>query len=229
MSISQTQIKGTVVLNSDTGASLTVGNSTGINAITGTTNINTSGSATTTIGSANTTTVNSTTINLGTTTSNIALGALTGVGVLTLNKPITPAYAYPVASGKIGEIVSGTLIPPNAQAYANLVPKVLTTITLTTGVWLMSGSSIVNIPANSLVTQLETWIENNTTSDVYSFSCILNQQNSTATAKFIAFPMSVSIYVATTATFSQKVNVTFTGTVPTVNDYQFKTQAVRIA
>jgi hypothetical protein len=197
--------------------------------VVGTTNINVSGSSTTTIGSSNSTSLNSTTINLGTATSNIALGALTGVGATTVNKPFTPAYTYPIASGKIGAIVSGTLIPPNAQVYTNLVPKVLTTITLTPGIWLMSGSSIVNIPANSLVTQLETWIENNTTTDVFSFSCILNQQNSTATAKFIAFPMSVSIYVATTATFSQKVNITFTGTAPTVNDYQFKTQAVRIA
>jgi hypothetical protein len=170
---------------------------------------------------------------IGKTTTNIRgdvnIGSIGATPSITINNPLTPAYTYPIASGKIGEIVSGTLIPPNLQAYANLVPKVLTTITLTPGIWLMSGSSIVNIPANSLVTQLETWIENNTTADVFSFSCILNQQNSTATDKFIAFPMSVSIYVSATATFSQKVNITFTGTAPTVNNYQFKTQAVRVA
>jgi hypothetical protein len=58
MSISQTQLKGTVVLNSDAGANLTVGNATATNAITGTTNINTTGGGTTTIGTANTGTTN---------------------------------------------------------------------------------------------------------------------------------------------------------------------------
>jgi hypothetical protein len=167
----------------------------------------------------------------GTTTTTINGTATigSGSGILTLNRPITPAYTYPVSAGTIGQIVSGALIPPDGQAYANLVAKVLTTFTLTPGIWLVSGSTIVNIPAGSLVTQLETWIENNTTADVYSFSCILNQQNSTASGKFISFPISVAIYVSATATFSQKVNITFTGTAPTVNNYQFKTQGVRIA
>lgn len=305
MSLTQTQIKGTIVLNSDAGANITVGNSTATNAITGTTNINTSGTANTSIGNAgfgnvslkgqtvditqsnavniqsssagdnaktltlgNTngsfttlTTVNGrlttlgvaninatgglnstigtidsgivairgATLNIGNTTSNIALGALTGAGATTLNKPLTPAYAYPVAIGTIGQIVAGTLTPPNGQAYADNVVKVLTTFTLTPGIWLVSGSSIVNIPAGCLATQMETWIENNSNSNVFSFSGILNQQNSTLINNFVAFPISVAIFVSATATFSQKVKMRFTATAPTVNDYQFKTQGVRFA
>lgn len=72
MSISQTQIKGTVVLNSDAGANLTIGNSTATNAITGTTNINTSGTSNTTIGNTSVggiTTLSSNIISMKSTTS----------------------------------------------------------------------------------------------------------------------------------------------------------------
>jgi hypothetical protein len=72
MSISQTQIKGTVVLNSDAGANITIGNSTATNAITGTTNINTSGTSNTTIGNTTVggiTTLSSNIISMKSTTS----------------------------------------------------------------------------------------------------------------------------------------------------------------
>ena len=133
MSITQTQIKGTVVLNSDAGANLTVGNTTATNAITGTTNINTSGSSTTTIGSANTTTVNSTTINLGTTTSNIALGALTGAGATTVNKPLTIAYPVPTATSQLGYFNASTMIWTTSATT-----KITSSPSLPIGVYLVS-------------------------------------------------------------------------------------------
>lgn len=118
MSNTQTQIKGTVVLNSDTGANLTIGNATATNAITGTTNINTSGTSNTTIGNSVTIgnivggsiILQSPTITIGSTASNIALGALTGAGVLTLNKSLSPAYSYPITTNTlIGHIERPTI------------------------------------------------------------------------------------------------------------------------
>ena len=90
MSISQTQIKGTVVLNSDAGANLTVGNSTATNGITGTTNINTTGGGTTTIGTNNsgTTTINGSSVNICTTT-----GGQVNIGLTTVSTGSTPKIA----------------------------------------------------------------------------------------------------------------------------------------
>jgi hypothetical protein len=67
MSFTQTQLKGTVVLNSDAGANLTIGNTTATNAIIGTTNINATGGGTTTIGTADsgTTNIKGLAINIG--------------------------------------------------------------------------------------------------------------------------------------------------------------------
>jgi hypothetical protein len=76
MSISQTQIKGTVILNSDAGANITIGNSTATNEITGTTNINTTGTSNTGIGVAG-----STTAILGTTNINTSGVSNTSIGV----------------------------------------------------------------------------------------------------------------------------------------------------
>lgn len=80
MSISQTQIKGTVVLNSDAGSTLTIGNSTATNSITGATNINTAGTANTSIGVAGSTTTIAGTTNIntsGTATATIGIQSST--------------------------------------------------------------------------------------------------------------------------------------------------------
>lgn len=137
MSLTQTQIKGTVVLNSDAGSNLTIGNSTATNAITGTTNINTSGAANTAIGSTSsiititgatninssggsTTTIgnisaggiinmNSPDINIGTTTSFVNIGTLTGAGQNRFNKPITILYSVPTATSQLGYYNASTM------------------------------------------------------------------------------------------------------------------------
>ena len=89
MSLTQTQIKGTVVLNSDAGANLTIGNATATNAITGTTNINTSGGANTTIGTTNsgTSTVRGAIVNIGDTTGQV------NIGLTTVSTGATPKLA----------------------------------------------------------------------------------------------------------------------------------------
>ena len=93
MSISQTQIKGTVVLNSDAGANLTIGNSTATNSITGTTNINGVGSTNTSL------------ITIGNATAGgitTLASPTTNINNLTLSKPITSAYTVVPTSGQLG-------------------------------------------------------------------------------------------------------------------------------
>lgn len=164
MSIPQTQIKGTVVLNSDAGAGLTIGNSTATNVITGTTNINTSGTSNTSIGvNGSTTTIlgatnintsggnvttignlsaggiinmNSPDINIGTTTSFVNLGTLTGAGQNRLNKPLTPLYeSSAIGVNNIGYTVFETLTLGEIAPYGDR--NMFPAVTLPKGVWLI--------------------------------------------------------------------------------------------
>jgi hypothetical protein len=79
-------------------------------------------------------------LNLGGTTTNIALGALTGAGATTLNKPLTPAYAYPVSvATQIGYILTGTNVSPFTYPTGGVL-KQMGSIALTKGVWILTSN-----------------------------------------------------------------------------------------
>jgi hypothetical protein len=137
MSISQTQIKGTVVLNSDAGANLTIGNSTATNSITGTTNINGVGSTNTSL------------ITIGNATAGgitTLASPTTNINNLTLSKPITSAYTVVPTSGQLGFLPPAVFYagdatlatdPYTTSAFTNIsVAKV----ELTAGTYIITGS-----------------------------------------------------------------------------------------
>lgn len=66
------------------------------------------------------------TITLGSSTSTTSLGC-----------PLTPAYTYPVATGKIGATITGTNTTFNLSANT---PKSVSSMSLTTGIWVINGS-----------------------------------------------------------------------------------------
>lgn len=101
MSLTQTEIKGTVTLASDGGANTTIGNSTGTTAITGTTNINITGGKNTTIGTTNsgTNTIRGAIVNIGDTTgqvniclTNVSTGPTPKIANITQNHDATTTY-----------------------------------------------------------------------------------------------------------------------------------------
>jgi len=283
MSIPQTQIKGTVVLNSDAGAGLTIGNATATNSITGTTTINTSGTANTTIGvvgsttallgavdinvsgtaqttignagsttrmlgtinmnpsggqptnigsgsstttlfgpininvtGANTTTIgttaapttiNSNTITIGTTTSNIALGALTGAGITTLNKPLTTAFAYPVASTHIGYTVYDTVnaIAASTNGFNNLTDF----ITLSAGVWLINYGMKATSPSDSIITVFTVW--GNESVDTSIFYSQNNISEKTVTTRELGFTGTFVVVSTGSNTYRIRSYSTYSG------------------
>lgn len=160
MSMSQTELKGTVVFNSDAGANLTIGNSTGTNAITGTTNINISGGSVTTIGNISANGIinlNSPDINIGTTTSFVNIGTLTGTGQNRLNKPLTPLYAYPVISTTIGYRVLDPIL--QVSLNTNGFTELTNALILPLGVWLINYTIRINPAGTSVLNNLTLWGE----------------------------------------------------------------------
>ena len=144
---------------------------------------------------------------------------------VTFGQPLTPAYTYPIASGKIGQIVVGSLTPANNEAFTTSTDKTYTTLSLTTGVWLITGSTLANIPATCSITQAQAFIKDG--SSVYSLSQITNQIGGTSI--YLNMLVSNSIYVSSNRTYSIIMNIAFTGTAPTVNNFEFRCQAVRLA
>jgi hypothetical protein len=70
--------------------------------------------------------------------TNIANNAIF-TGTTTLNNPFTPAYSYPIGTGKIGEVVETSTFP--TITYTANVAVGLASITgLTAGSWVISGS-----------------------------------------------------------------------------------------
>lgn len=60
-------------------------------------------------------------------------------GTTTLSNPFTLGYSYPIGTGKIGEIVTGTVAA--SLTFSANTPKTVATITgLTAGMWLFSGN-----------------------------------------------------------------------------------------
>lgn len=83
-------------------------------------------------GSSNTT-LSSPTITLGGTTSNIALGALTGAGATTVNKPLTIAYPVPTSTSQLGYFNASTMIWTTSATT-----KITSSPSLPVGVYLVS-------------------------------------------------------------------------------------------
>ena len=96
-------------------------------------------------------------LNLGGITTNIALGALTGAGTTTLNKPLTPAYAYPVASTTIGYRVLDPILSVNLAS--NTFTELTNAITLPVGLWLINYSMRLIPAGTSSITNLTMWGE----------------------------------------------------------------------
>jgi len=261
MSLTQTQIKGTVVFNSDAGAGLTIGNATATNLITGTTNINTSGTANTSIGvtgstttivgttninatsgqnttigttSSGTTTLQSATINLGSTVSNIALGALTGAGVTTLNKPLRPAYvSSAITSNDIGYTVYETLTLDNIDPFADR--NMFSAVTLPKGVWLIQCTARINSD-NGAGTNMNDYVFWCRDSIDYNARPIFMFGNSnTLLVKSLTNSSSGIITSDGTTSYTIAFYMTYTNTAPniirlqTTGDYKSSVKRTRIA
>jgi hypothetical protein len=150
MSISQTQLKGTVVLNSDAGANLTVGNTTATNAITGTTNINTSGTSNTSIGVVGSTTailgaVNFNITGAGNTTIGTAGNTTSIRGTTNINTTTSLNTTIGTSAGGISTIQGATVNVTGTTTAISGATNINTSGSSTTTIGNISAGGIINM------------------------------------------------------------------------------------
>lgn len=160
---------------------------------------------------------------------NVKLSENTG-SALTLYKPITPAYTYPIAAGNIGEVVIGTLIPADGEAFANQTIKIYSTISLTKGNWIVSGFMHATFPSLTTMTFLLVFIEMSGTTNAHGLIQEANTYtNNTGTELGISRVVTALINITESMTASLKTQFTFSGTSPKVFTYfPFQFKAVRV-
>jgi hypothetical protein len=144
---------------------------------------------------------------------------------ITLNSPITPAYTYPIASGNIGQLITGTFVPVNGSAYSSSY-LTLSSITITAGTWIVSTFSITFISNATNITYVESGLF--TATQTYALFQNRYPSNISSTNS-ISIPLCSIINVSGSTVVSHKVLIYFTGTAPTCSNFEYRLQAVRIA
>jgi hypothetical protein len=152
------------------------------------------------------------TITLGSATSTTSLGC-----------PMTPAYLYPIASGKIGEVIAVSTFTP--VTFSSNVPIQISSLTgLAVGTWLFTSTVVRGAAGagNYLIQAIST-----TTADVTSANCFAIEYMGTATAYGLTTSISAIVQSTGTSTIYYLNGQTASGGPTTLTPLIYR--AVRIA
>ena len=151
-------------------------------------------------------------------------------GTINLYRPLSPQYSYPIASGKIGEIINGTYAPAAGAFFTYSNPIVYSSITLSqVGVYIFQGNLLI-ITNNSSMTNI-TWISVDISTSGGAILSTEQRLNQVPPANGYGFVMCANAIVYNTGvtTYNISINTNFTGGNPYPNGGFFIYKAVRIA